>query len=265
MSLPVLSMWQSWLLVLALAVLAQGAAWWHAQRHRDATLVDAVWAFGVGSAALLLAALGSGAPLPRVLLALLGGLWGLRLGLHLARRAHGKAEDGRYARLREIWGDAPAKWFAMFMVQAGLIALFALPLLPVAAQPQAGWQWHTVAAVLLAVSALAGEATADAQLARFRNNPANTGKVCKQGLWRYSRHPNYFFEWLFWCAWPLLAIGAPLAWLAWLGPVLMYVFLRYLSGIPHTEAQSLRSRGDAYRQYQQETSIFFPWFVRSRP
>ena len=91
-----------------------------------------------------------------------------------------------------------------------------------------------------------GESLADAQLARFRANPANRGKTCRSGLWRYSRHPNYFFEWLHWFAYVLLAAGSPLHWLAWSGPVVMYVFLRWISGIPWTEQQALRSRGEDY-------------------
>ena len=80
------------------------------------------------------------------------------------------------------------------------------------------------------------------------------------GLWRYSRHPNYFFEWLHWFAYVCLAVGSPLGWLAWSGPLLMYMFLRWISGIPWTEAQALRTRGDDYRAYQRDTPMLFPWF-----
>ncbi|MGH8164637.1 MAG: DUF1295 domain-containing protein, partial [Rhodanobacteraceae bacterium] len=107
-----------------------------------------------------------------------------------------------------------------------------------------------------------GETIADRQLARFRANPANDGKTCREGLWRYSRHPNYFFEWLHWFAYVALAIGSPLWWLALAGPVVMFVFLRFISGIPYTEAQALRTRGDDYRAYQHDTSMLFPWFPK---
>ncbi|MDE2345901.1 MAG: DUF1295 domain-containing protein, partial [Gammaproteobacteria bacterium] len=110
-----------------------------------------------------------------------------------------------------------------------------------------------------------GESIADLQLARFRANPANRGRTCRHGLWRYSRHPNYFFEWLHWFAYVCLAIGSPIAWLAWSGPVVMYVFLRWISGIPYTEAQALRSRGDDYRAYQQSTPMLLPWFPKHSP
>jgi len=254
--------WHAWWLVWLLAALAQAAAWLWAQRTRNATLVDAVWASGVGGSAVLLAALGPGAAGPRALLAVAGGAWGLRLGVHLWARVREGHEDGRYQALRERWGERPLPWFLFFQFQAALVALFALPFLPVAANPNGRMHVVTVLAIGLWIVAVGGESMADRQLARFRADPSTAGTVCRQGLWRYSRHPNYFFEWLHWFAYPLLAIGAPMAWLAWLGPVLMYVFLRWLSGIPHTEAQALRSRGDAYRDYQRTTPMLIPWFPR---
>jgi steroid 5-alpha reductase family enzyme len=254
--------WQQALLVWAIAALAQTAGWrW--QRSRDnAGIVDVVWSFGVGGAAVLVAATGSGAPLPRMLLAVLGGLWGLRLGLYLWHRVRGEPEDGRYAQLRLRWGNDQRKWLAMFQFQALLIALFALPFLAVAANPQAGWTPWYAAAIAVWLGSVAGEAVADRQLARFRADPANRGKTCRAGLWRYSRHPNYFFEWLHWFAYVLLAVGSPIAWLAWAGPLVMYVFLRWISGIPYTEAQALRSRGEDYARYQRSTPMLFPWFPK---
>jgi steroid 5-alpha reductase family enzyme len=103
-----------------------------------------------------------------------------------------------------------------------------------------------------------GEHVADRQLARFRADPVNRGKTCRAGLWRYSRHPNYFFEWLHWFTYVALAVGATAVWYSLSGPVLMYVFLRWISGVPYTEAQALRTRGDDYRDYQRHTSMFFP-------
>jgi steroid 5-alpha reductase family enzyme len=257
-----MSEWQQLLLVWAVAVLAQMLGWRWQRTRENAGIVDVVWSFGVGGAAVLAATTGTGALLPRVLLAVLGGLWGLRLGLYLWHRVRGEPEDGRYANLRKRWGNDQRKWFAMFQFQALLIALFSLPFLAVAANPVAAWNGWFVAGIAAWLASVGGEAIADRQLAKFRSNPANKGKTCRDGLWRYSRHPNYFFEWLHWFAYVLLAIGSPMAWLAWAGPLVMYVFLRWISGIPYTEAQALRTRGEDYARYQRSTPMLFPWFPK---
>jgi len=254
--------WQQALLVWGIAAIAQALGWRWQRRRANAGIVDVIWSFGVGGAALVVAVTGTGAPLPRVLLAVLGGVWGLRLGLHLWHRVRGEAEDGRYANLRRRWGDDQRKWFAMFQFQALLVMLFSLPFLAVAANPVAGWNAWFVAGVAVWLACVAGESVADRQLAKFRADPANRGRTCRAGLWRYSRHPNYFFEWLHWFAYVLLAIGSPIAWLAWSGPLVMYAFLRWISGIPYTEAQALRTRGDDYADYQRSTPMLFPWFPR---
>ena len=253
---------QQLLLVWVFAAAWQGLAWAWQQRNRNAGIVDVAWASGLAVAAVLVAVTGTGAALPRTLLGLLGGAWGLRLGWHLWQRVRGEPEDGRYAHLRRRWGDAPLKWLGMFQFQALLIVLFSLPFVAVAGNPVPTWNGWFVAAIAVWVACVGGEAIADAQLARFRADPRNAGKTCRAGLWRYSRHPNYFFEWLHWLTYVLLAIGAPLAWLAWAGPLLMYVFLRWISGIPWTEQQALRTRGEDYARYQRTTPMLFPWFPK---
>jgi len=122
------------------------------------------------------------------------------------------------------------------------------------------WGWCDLLGFLLWVIAICGESLADRQLDAFKANPANRGKVCESGLWYYSRHPNYFFEWLIWVAFFLFALPAPWGWATIVAPALMLFFLLRVTGIPYTEQQSLRSRGAAYRQYQRSTSAFVPWF-----
>ncbi len=116
-----------------------------------------------------------------------------------------------------------------------------------------------LAGFAIVLASIAGESVADRQLRRFRHDPANRGRTCREGLWRYSRHPNYFFEWLHWWSYAILAIGGPLSWLAALAPLVMLVFILFVTGIPPTEARAVASRGEDYREYQRTTSAFVPW------
>jgi steroid 5-alpha reductase family enzyme len=250
------------LLVLWLLAAVMMAAGWRWQRRHDNTgIVDVLWATGLGAGAVGLAICGGGAAAPRVLLALCGGLWGARLALHLWARVRSEPEDGRYRNLRARWKGGQGKLFAFFQFQALLIVLCALPFAAVARNPLQLSGWLLSGGVIWLASVI-GEGVADRQLARFRADPVNRGTTCRTGLWRVSRHPNYFCEWLHWFAYVCFAVGSPLEWLAWLGPLLMFLFLRFLTGIPWTEAQALRTRGEDYRAYQRSTPMFFPWFPR---
>lgn len=250
------------LMVAVMGVALMAAGWQWQRRHRNAGIVDVMWTAGVGLGAVLTALTGPGAVMPRLLLAVLGGVWAGRLALHIWRRVRDGEEDGRYRALRAHWNGSQTKFALFFLAQAGLIVLFTLPFIAVAANPIPGmtpWLWL---GLLIWIVAVAGESLADRQLAAFRADAANAGRVCQVGLWRVSRHPNYFFEWLHWFTYVALAVGASFAWLAWVGPVVMFIFLRWISGIPYTEAQSLRTRGEAYREYQRTTPMLFPWFPK---
>ena len=251
-----------WVLLLtgwAAAAVAMTAMWLLQRRTGDAGIVDVAWAAGVGVLSAWFAYGADGLPERRSIVAALALVWAARLAGYLLVRVIGMEEDGRYADMREQWGDrTQSNLFWFFQVQASWSVLFAAPML-VAAYNAAPLGWLDAAGVAVWIVALSGEAVADRQLHRFRSNPANKGKVCKQGLWRYSRHPNYFFEWVHWWAYVLLAWGAPHPWAALIGPAAMLLFLFKITGIPPTEQRALRSRGDAYREYQRTTSVFFPW------
>ena len=244
------------------SLLVMTAGWWWQRKHTNAGIVDVVWTACVGTSALLLAAWGDGAWQAGAVLAVLGGSWGLRLAWHLWQRVGHEPEDGRYRYLRAHWQGHQGKFYLFFAGQSLLVLLFALPFIAVARSPVAtAWPWIALAVLIGAIS-VAGESLADRQLARFRTDPANRGRTCRDGLWRYSRHPNYFFEWLHWFAYIALAVGSPWFWLAWSGPLVMFVFLRWISGIPFTEAQALRTRGEDYREYQRTTPMLFTWFPK---
>jgi steroid 5-alpha reductase family enzyme len=249
-------------LVWLLATLLMACGWLWQRRCANAGIVDVLWAAGLAGSALLCALLGSGTLAVRVLVALCGGIWGTRLALYLWRRVRAQPEDGRYRQLRARWGAHQAKWFLFFQFQAALVALFAVPFLIAATNGTARPAWLIVA-VLIWGGSVGGETLADRQLAHFRAQPANRARTCRSGLWRYSRHPNYFFEWLHWFTYVALAAGAPAGAWTLLGPAVMWLFLRYLSGIPFTEAQALRTRGADYADYQRRTSMLLPWPPRS--
>ena len=230
-------------------------------RH-DATIVDVGWSAGLGILSILYA-LDFPFSLDRPLtVASLAFLWSIRLaGYLLVNRVIGKSEDGRYRSLRQRWGErGQFNFFFFFQIQVVLAVAFSLPILTAMANSAPfGTIWDVIGFVIWLI-AVGGEIMADRQLARFRRDPDNRGKVCQSGLWRYSRHPNYFCEWLHWWAYVFFAVGSAYWWVSLAGPVLMLLFLLFITGIPATEAQAVASRGDAYRRYQRTTSAFIPWF-----
>ena len=240
---------------------------WLVQRQtRNAGIVDAGWA-----ACLLVASVAyflflDGALIRRSLILLTGGLWALRLTVYIYfDRILGRKEDGRYVYLREYWAaEANRKLFWFFQAQAVAALVLSLPWFVVASSTEQSVRLIDILGLFLFFVSLIGESVADRQLANFRHEPENRGRSCRVGLWRYSRHPNYFFEWIHWWAYVCFAYGQSWWLLTALAPVAMFVLLTRYTGIPYTEQQALRSRGDDYRKYQQETNAFFPWFPDER-
>ncbi len=255
-------------LILPLAVFlaaAMALAWAWQKRANNAGWVDVFWTFAIGAAALIGAlwplAGDSAQPARQCLVAALVALWSLRLGLHLRTRVRTRPEDARYAGFRRDWGARfQVRLFWFLQIQAFAALPLALAMLLAARTPAPFPRLADIIALALIAIALAGTAQADRQLARFVARPANAGKVCDQGLWAWSRHPNYFFEFLGWCAWPVFALDPAWApgWVTLAAPALMYWLLVHVSGIPPLERVMLASRGEAYRAYQARTSAFFP-------
>lgn len=252
-------------LVLLLGVAlsaAMTAGWWFQKRMGNAGWVDVVWTFATGGVAVA----GALVPLPgsdvypprQIAVAVLAAFWAVRLGLHLRHRVLTRPEDARYAGFRRDWGERfQERLFWFLQIQAAAAWPLTLAIVLAARNPAPEPRATDVVALAVIVAALVGEAIADRQLARF---PRGAGSVCDQGLWAWSRHPNYFFEFLGWCAWPIFAFnpGWPAGWLALAAPVLMYWLLVHVSGIPPLEKLMLESRGDAWRAYQRKTSPFLP-------
>ncbi|TFH48713.1 MAG: DUF1295 domain-containing protein [Lysobacterales bacterium] len=246
--------WAALAVIMAILWLIQYAT-------RNAGIVDVAWAFGTGILGVWFAlGVASGDATRGVIIATLVGIWGARLGFYLASRVLRESEDGRYRFMRNALG----KWtqpvmFLFFQVQALWGLMFALPMWAAAQSTTPAIARHDWLGIGIWLLAFTGEVVSDRQLNRFRRDPANKGKVCQVGLWRYSRHPNYFFEWLHWWAYVLIGIASPWWWVTIAGVVVMYVFLTRVTGIPYTEQQAIRSRGDAYRRYQETTNVFFPF------
>jgi steroid 5-alpha reductase family enzyme len=255
------------LLATALALGMMAALWaWHF-RVKDAGIVDPGWSLGIGLVSLLYALLGTGWPPRRAAVAAMALGWSARLTIHLARRLLGEPEEGRYRALRAEWsakGANVSRRFLFFFLFQGLLDVFlSLPMLLAVLNPEPRFSAWEIAGAALWLVSIAGESLADAQLTAFKRDPANRGRTCDAGLWRYSRHPNYFFEWLVWVAWLVFALGSPWGISAALGPALMLFFLLRVTGIPATEEQALRTRGENYRRYQRTTSAFVPWFPKT--
>lgn len=247
--------------------LAMAGAWLIAIRSGRSGWIDAIWSFAVGGVGATLALLppdGGSAPAIRPhIVASLAALWSLRLGLHIVSRTMRGGDDPRYAQLREEWGrNFHRRLFWFLQIQAACALLLALAVAAAARNPAPGLRPGDWLGIAIMFVAIVGEALADRQLTRFRADPGNKGRVCDAGLWAYSRHPNYFFEWLGWLAYAAIAVdltGAyPWGWIALGGPLFMYWLLVHVSGIPPLEAHMLRSRGDAFRDYQRRVNAFWP-------
>lgn len=248
----------------AMSIIMAGA-WLVWRSTRNSGWVDATWTFGLGfagcSSALL--AIGNATMTRPILVAILLAIWSLRLGLHIARRTARIIDDPRYAKLSRGWGNgASRKMFWLLQKQALVSIPLVLSVFLAASNPMPGLRGQDVLAALVLIVGILGEAVADGQLRRFRTDPANRSRICNTGLWGWSRHPNYFFEWFGWLAYPLFAIDVggsySFGWIALAGPVCMYWLLVHVSGIPPLEEHMLERRGDAFRAYQARTNAFFP-------
>ncbi|MEZ4359445.1 MAG: DUF1295 domain-containing protein [Kofleriaceae bacterium] len=254
----------SWLAAAAL----QLALWLVAQRTRNASIVDVGWAGSFAVVAALLAAQATTAPAIFAPVTVVVIAWSLRLTWHLLRRGAATGpEEGRYRDLRQRWAPhAERAFFLFFQAQAALTAILAVSIIPPFLwTPRPSLELLRWLGVAISAIAIVGETVADLQLKRFRRAHAGERRVCDVGLWRYSRHPNYFFEWIYWLGLAVHGLAfAPWGLVALLGQAIILASIFGVTGIPPTEAQALRSRGDAYRAYQQRVSRFVPWPPKSR-
>lgn len=246
--------------VLGLAFLV----WLLSLARRDASIADVCWGLGFIVLAWLYYGLGDAGSFRSVLVPVLIAVWGLRLSVHILMRSRGRGEDPRYAAMRRRWGDRfpLVSLFTVFWLQAGVMWIVALPLLQVHTSA-APWSWLDGLGVALFTVGFVLEAVGDLQLVRFRADPANRGRVLDRGLWRYSRHPNYFGDAVLWWGFGAWALATPGGAWTLVGPALMTFLLRRVSGVTLLEKGLTESR-PGYRDYVRRTNAFFPWWPRRR-
>jgi steroid 5-alpha reductase family enzyme len=254
------------LLGALLAFVLFGATWVLSRRLNNYSFVDAAWALSLFLIVSLYHSLTwPGDPERRLLTLAMAALWSLRLGGYLVKRIrkHHPREDVRYEALRTQWaGNLGLKFFMFFQAQAVLIVLLSVPMLLALRNPAPALSWIEQLGFIVWLVGFLGESVADRQMESFKHDPSNKGKVCNVGLWRYSRHPNYFFESVIWWGFWIFACGSPWGWATIYAPLLLLHFLLRVTGIPLTEKCAVESKGEAYREYQRTTSAFVPWFPK---
>lgn len=235
--------------------------------RRDAGIIDVFWGLGFVLVTWLYFSMSDGATARRYLVLGAVTLWGVRLSLYILVRNWGKAEDYRYRAMRER-NSRTFPWrslFTVFWLQATLLWAISMPLLQAqrGVEP-AGLTWVDGLGALLFAVGFAFEAGGDWQLARFKRDPANAGRVFDRGFWRYTRHPNYFGDAVVWWGFFLFAAATPGSLWTVYSPALMTVLLMRVSGVTLLEKR-LAEVKPGYRDYVERTNAFFPWFPSRKP
>ncbi|WP_395751297.1 DUF1295 domain-containing protein [Prosthecobacter sp.] len=258
-----------WLLIgvgTAVAFVLFTLTWLLSLKLNNFSFVDVTWSYSLAVIAPVYVVMGGGFTERKIMAVMMGALWSLRLGTYLFFRVkrHHPHEDVRYVVLREKWQGGLAKsFFFFFQAQAVLIVLLSVPVLLACLNPAPQLNLIEIAGAAVWLVGICGEALSDAQMQKFKADSASKGKVCQVGLWRWSRHPNYFFESVVWWGFWLFACGSPWGWATVYAPAMILYFLLCVTGIPLTEECSVKSKGDAYREYQRTTSAFVPWPPKS--
>ncbi|MBX9687587.1 MAG: DUF1295 domain-containing protein [Candidatus Obscuribacterales bacterium] len=258
----------SLLFLLALAFATMGSimflVWLISRLINNAGIVDLAWAAGFSILLLLYLLICRNFGARQIFLAILVSVWSLRLFLHLSLRflKSYPTEDPRYSELRTAFGAHPdAKMLLVFLWQGFVLVLMSAPIAAVMADSAAEISVIHCLASLLCLMSITGEALADFQLSSFASEPANKGLSCQSGLWQYSRHPNYFFEWMVSVSFSIFALASPYGIWTLFCPLLLLHLLLNVTGVKPAEEHSLKTRSD-YSEYQKRTSAFIPWFRR---
>ncbi|WP_246047489.1 DUF1295 domain-containing protein [Leptospira ilyithenensis] len=245
--------------------------WFWGKSRNNYAVIDVGWGLVIAGIASIFAALGNGTVYAKLAILVPVWIWAIRLSgfLYWTRIRTGHPEDKRYSDFRNDYGDwVHRKFFTnVFLLQGFLALLLSGPFI-VASE----WQWNPssfefvfpATGGILFLIGVFGEGLADKQLHSFLEAPTNKGKLCNVGLWKYSRHPNYFFEWVIWLGIGIIPLASGFRWapVSLFSPLVMFVLLRFISGVPFAEKSSLSSKGNIFRGYQKTTNAFFPWFPK---
>ncbi len=255
-------------LVVSLAVICSIMffVWLWATRIHNYSVVDVFWAFNFAVIAMIIYFLADGNDTRKIVVCALALFWSFRLGFYLTSRvfSHLDVEEGRYKQLRKEWSDnLDLKFFFFFQSQAISNVLLSLPYFIIATNKNPEISIIEYIGAGLWLISIIGEGLSDWQLKQFKKDPSNKGKVCSAGLWNYSRHPNYFFQLMIWVSVFIFALPSPYGWVAIICPLSIGYLIFKVTGIPMTEEQSIRSKGELYKDYQRTTSVFIPWFKKN--
>jgi steroid 5-alpha reductase family enzyme len=260
-----LSITQIILIALGACCGIMALVWLWAYTIKNAGVVDIFWAFNFTIIAAIIWYFSNGYEERKNIVCFLAALWSLRLGIYLLIRvgSHLKEEEGRYKQLRAEWQPNPNfKFFIFFQMQAVSNIFLATPFFILAMNTTPEITLPEKIGATMWFCAILGEGISDWQLKKFKSDPSNKGKVCQYGLWNYSRHPNYFFQLMIWISVFIFSLSTPYGWISIICPLTIGYLIFKVTGIPMTEEQSIRSKGDLYREYQRTTSVFVPWFKK---
>lgn len=250
---------------LASTVLIMSLTWYFCKKVNNFGFIDAVWSFSFIVHGLIFNFLSGPLSTRKLVLLVMLSAWSFRLGFFLVKRlaSHHPQEDTRYVQLRKEYGSNYSfRFFIFFMYQALSVSLLTLPFIFSFNSESSELGLFEFLGLGVWLIALIGESVADAQMNHFRAIPANKGKVCNIGLWNYSRHPNYFFESCIWWGFFIFWMGSTnLLWTIYAPLTILFLLLK-VTGVPPSEAQSIKSRGELYKEYQRKTSVFVPWFPK---
>ncbi len=227
---------------------------------KDNSIADTAWGIGFIVVSLSTLLIGGDFALRKILVAALVLVWGLRLAIRIFMRNWGKGEDWRYRKWREDWGKyfILRSYLQVFMLQGFILLLNVSPVLVINTYGSGELTWIDIIGILVWGLGFFFESVGDYQLDRFIENPENQGKIMDRGLWRYTRHPNYFGEVTMWWGIFIIALAVPWGWIGIIGPMVITLMIVFVSGIPLTEKQM--DKNPAFADYKKKTSILIPWF-----